>query len=239
MRHSLSSKLVTALGLAFVIALGSSAASAFQEGSKTKAKDKAKPKEAAVAKVDVNNATAADLEELPQVGPVNAKKIVDNRPYRTYKDLEEKAGLNTRVIDAIRGHIHFGAAESAKPAPKPAAKPAAKPAPKREPVEEKAKETTTPKVAAPAPKVAAPREKVKADAAKTTPAKTKTTLPPGTKVNINTASREELDALPGIGPVKSQAIIDGRPFTKIEDIMKVNGIKEGEFSKIKDMIKVK
>jgi competence protein ComEA len=64
-------------------------------------------------------------------------------------------------------------------------------------------------------------------------------LRPGQKVNINTASREELDVLPGIGPVKAQAIIDGRPFKTIEDIMKVSGIKEGEFAKIKDLISVK
>ena len=57
-------------------------------------------------------------------------------------------------------------------------------------------------------------------------------------VNINTASREELDALPDIGPVKAQAIIDGRPYATIEDIMKVKGIKQGIFSKIKDHITV-
>ena len=62
-------------------------------------------------------------------------------------------------------------------------------------------------------------------------------------VNINTATREELDALPGIGPVKSQAIVDYRkangPFKTPEDIMKVNGIKQGEFDKIKDNITVR
>src|SRR5437763_12530385 len=61
-------------------------------------------------------------------------------------------------------------------------------------------------------------------------------------VNINTATKEELDALPGIGPVKAQAIIDYRnangPFKTSADVMKVKGIKEGEFAKIKDQIAV-
>ena len=71
------------------------------------------------------------------------------------------------------------------------------------------------------------------------PSKSAMKLAPGQTVNINTASKEQLDALPGIGSVKAQAIIDGRPYEKIEDIMKVKGIKQGVFNKIKDLITVK
>jgi competence protein ComEA len=80
-----------------------------------------------------------------------------------------------------------------------------------------------------------------APAASKTTATTKATpkTPAGQKVDINTAAKEDLDALPGIGPVKAQAIIDARPFKTIEDIMKVKGIKDGEFSKIRDLITVK
>src|ERR1700687_3692474 len=56
-------------------------------------------------------------------------------------------------------------------------------------------------------------------------------------VNINTATKEELDALPEIGPVKAPAIVDYRkangPFKTPEDMMNVSGIKEGTFNKIK------
>lgn len=56
--------------------------------------------------------------------------------------------------------------------------------------------------------------------------------------NINTATLQELEALNGIGPVKAQAIIEGRPYKSPEDIMKVKGIKEGIYNKIKDHITV-
>ena len=72
-----------------------------------------------------------------------------------------------------------------------------------------------------------------------TAGKSKTKIAPGQHININTATKEELDALPGIGPVKAQAIIDGRPYSTPEDIMKVKGIKQKEFEKIKDYITVR
>jgi competence protein ComEA len=81
---------------------------------------------------------------------------------------------------------------------------------------------------------AATTEKTSAKAVAPAPAK----LAPGQKVNINTATKEQLEALPEIGPVKAQAIIDGRPYKTTEDVMKVKGIKEGTFGKIKESITV-
>lgn len=53
------------------------------------------------------------------------------------------------------------------------------------------------------------------------------------QININTATRENLDKLYGIGLSKADAIINSRPFNSIEDLMKVNGIKNKTFNKIK------
>lgn len=62
------------------------------------------------------------------------------------------------------------------------------------------------------------------------------------KVNLNTADEAALTALTGIGASKAKAIIAYReengPFSAIEDIMNVQGIKEGTFAKIKDEIVV-
>lgn len=61
-------------------------------------------------------------------------------------------------------------------------------------------------------------------------------------VNINTASLSQLDTLPGVGPPTAQKIIDYRTanggFQVIEDIMKVKGIKQATFGKLKDKISV-
>ncbi len=62
------------------------------------------------------------------------------------------------------------------------------------------------------------------------------------RVNINTATREELMTLPGIGESRAEAILAYRreagPFQTIEDIMRVSGIKEAAFQKIKEDITV-
>jgi competence protein ComEA len=161
--------------------------------------------------VDLNSASVKDLEALPGVGPATAKKILAGRPYKSVDELK-KAGLNDKAVEALKPLVTAGPAAAAPAPAKAAVVPVKEPAAKEKASKEPAGKEKTP---------AAPK------------------LAPGQKVNINSADKATLDALPEIGPVLAQAIIDGRPYTKIEEVMKVKGIKEGKFAKIKDLITVK
>jgi competence protein ComEA len=68
-----------------------------------------------------------------------------------------------------------------------------------------------------------------------------TTVAAGQRVDLNTASADELARLQGIGPAKAQAIIQYRaqkPFSKPEELRDVKGIGDKLYEKLKDQITV-
>lgn len=74
--------------------------------------------------------------------------------------------------------------------------------------------------------------------------------PPGTggggaaggKLDLNTATAEQLDELPGVGPATASAILDERKrrgrFSSVEDLLDVPGIGEAKLARIRDLVKV-
>jgi competence protein ComEA len=65
------------------------------------------------------------------------------------------------------------------------------------------------------------------------------TAPP---LNLNTATQQQLEKLPGIGPAVAQRILEHRqkngPFKKVEDLMNVQGIGEKTFLRLKPLVTV-
>ncbi len=168
----------------------------------------------ASSKVDLNTADAATLATLPGVGPSTAQAIIAARPFASVDDVERVAGIGSAKLAAMRDQVTVST-RSATTAKKSSG-------------DATSKSTTTTTTARPSEKM----EPTGRTAASRPGA-------PAKKINLNTATLAELEALPEIGPVKAQAIIEARPFASIEDVKRVTGIKEGTFDEIKDQITVK
>jgi competence protein ComEA len=64
----------------------------------------------------------------------------------------------------------------------------------------------------------------------------------GGRVNLNTATETELDALPGVGPVTAKAILDWRErngrFTSVDQLAEVDGIGPARLARLRDLVTV-
>jgi len=165
------------------------------------------------AKVDLNTASATELQSLPGVGPATAQNILAGRPFRSVEEIKSIKGVGESRYEQIRPLVTVRGASSGS------ARSASGSAP--------ASAGGSGRGALPHPGLGRGAEqKATGNTAET-------------KININTASQQELESLLGIGPVKAKAIMDNRPYTSIEEVMKVKGVKEGTFEEMKDRIRVR
>lgn len=148
-------------------------------------------------RVDVDRASAAELDRLPGVGMGLAKRIVADRqehgPFGGVAGLDRVPGVGPGLLADLEESVTFSGRPAANAAPLPPGAPAGP-------------------------------------------------LSAGPAVDINTAPREALLTLPGIGPAKADAIVAYReahgPFASLEAVLEVPGIGPGILARIKGLAKV-
>jgi competence protein ComEA len=222
---------------------------------------RAESPDAATAKVDLNNATLKQLEDLPGVGEATAQKIIDNRPYTSLDDLS-KAGLSKSRIEKLDGLVIFGKAPKQGKSGLDTSKDSAAKIDVNTATAEEL-ESLDGVGAATAKKIIDNRpyaevsdlskaglsqsriDKLEplvtvggtAVSAGKNKARSNETESAG-KVDLNSATAEELDALPGVGKATAEKIISGRPYKSIDDFASRSGLRASEVEKLTPLVTV-
>jgi competence protein ComEA len=168
-------------------------------------------------RIDLNRATRAELLQLPGVGESLANRIDQRRQLRRFDSVEELTevhGIGPNTLERLRPWVCVHSDDSDEDAEASMAKPS-RPTGKKVP---------------PAMMDAGNRR---------TPSKKEANL--AGPININQASAEELQRLPGIGPKLAQRIVEERrkgPFKSVDDLKRVSGIGPKTLEKLRPHITV-
>lgn len=218
---------------------------------------------AATALIDLNSATVDELQALPGIGPAKAKAIIEGRPYKSLKDFETRGIVAASTVEKFRDQVTVA---KVKPAATEADITAAPPVEKIDlntatvdelqslpgigPAKAKAivegrpykslKDFESRNIVA-----ASTVEKFKGDVsvnklkpvAADTPEEKDVPEPTG-KIDLNSATAEELEVLPGVGPARAKAIVEGRPYASLTQFEQKAILPAGVFDKFKSATEV-
>lgn len=171
-------------------------------------------------KIDINQATMDDLMAVPRIGPAKAEAIIKYREkiggFKSMSQLDDVPGVGKKTVELLQEHFYVKSPDlSARDVTN---------TPREDSNNEQLSVEITPALLSPALPSSAQENSVK-------------------KVNINTATLEELCTLEGIGVSLSRAIIRYREehngFKSIEELKNVYGIGEKRFEANKHRITVK